>query len=1061
MSDPEIKIKSASAGSGKTHFLADFLANEVSEGTVQPDKILGTTFTRKAAKELQERVRSRLLEQGRLAEAQRLAASRIGTVNAVCGALVGDFAFELGLSPGVEVLEEALADDEFERALADSLSGEDRKLSEIEMRLSGIPKGKGSGFEWRKNIADLCAKARSNGRTADDVRADGERARAEFLELFGARSKDPHTVQLQPVLDALETFVAEVTREIAAHEADGKRPLKNTGDALAAARNLRIELGREAPRWHLLLGTTKKIVPQKELVPLTEPVFEALSRFLDHSSRLQDDVIEAIDRVYAVAANALDSYQQRKRERGVLDFSDQEAYALQLLRNKPEVRDELREQLDLVLVDEFQDTSPIQLAIFLELSWLAKHSVWVGDQKQAIFGFRGADPSLMDAALRTLGQNALDDSLRSSWRSRPQLVELTSELFAAAFPSQDIPAEHVRLESARAPEPPGLGPVVERWVLVSKKKESDAQALAAGVAELLADDTVRVWDKVTREVRPPTPGDVAILCRLNDTANLVAAELEAQGIRAVLPRDGLLDTAEGTVALAALRLVADPRDSLAIALLSRFLAGTTDPDAWLSKLLKEKYARSFAELDEVAALQAVHDEHPQAGALQAFDAAIEAVKLYALCARWGKAELRRANLERLRAHAEAYVAHSDSVSSGCTPTGLIAYLEKLAGDGDSQATLASADAVQVSTWHRAKGLEWPITVLYELPYVPRSGMAKAQALGVHVASDTAQISLLDPLAGRWLRYWPNPFAKGQKGTRFHDRLERHAAELEAEKKIRHQELRLLYVGWTRARDRVVLAARDKQLAEGLLTHLADTDGPLIDEPGPQATWAGVTVEVKTRRLEPADPVTVEAVADTSYTCPEPTVHPAAYISPSKIEAGAATTHPPETIGERIPLAGDPDMASLGEAVHGFLAADPGAGHPSRDAVCRAVLDRWEVTAHIEVAPVVAAADALAAWLTKRWPDARWLREWPIHHRLDDGSIVRGFIDLVLETAEGHVVIDHKSFPGSEERAMERAARYAGQLGAYGDGIEAATGRPIVGLFINLPISGKVVEVTRS
>ena len=141
MSDPKIRIKSASAGSGKTHFLANFLADQVSERTARPDAILGTTFTRKAAKELQERVRSRLLKNGCLAEAQRLAASRIGTVNAVCGALVGDFAFELGLSPGVEVLEEALADDEFERALADSLSVEDRKLSEIEMRLSGIPKG--------------------------------------------------------------------------------------------------------------------------------------------------------------------------------------------------------------------------------------------------------------------------------------------------------------------------------------------------------------------------------------------------------------------------------------------------------------------------------------------------------------------------------------------------------------------------------------------------------------------------------------------------------------------------------------------------------------------------------------------------------------------------------------------------------------------------------------------------------------------------------------------------------------------------------------------------------
>src|SRR5204862_4090544 len=128
------------------------------------------------------------------------------------------------------------------------------------------------------------------------------------------------------------------------------------------------------------------------------------------------------------------------------DFVDQEALALELLRRE-DVRAALQGQLDLVLVDEFQDTSPLQLAIFLELASLARQSVWVGDQKQAIYGFRGTDPALMDAVIESLtaistdpelvlaaveavGKHAKLETLSVSYRSRPELVHLTSDVFA-------------------------------------------------------------------------------------------------------------------------------------------------------------------------------------------------------------------------------------------------------------------------------------------------------------------------------------------------------------------------------------------------------------------------------------------------------------------------------------------------------------------------------------------------------------------------------------------------------------------------------------------------------
>ena len=94
----------------------------------------------------------------------------------------------------------------------------------------------------------------------------------------------------------------------------------------------------------------------------------------------------------------------------------------------------LRDELDLLMVDEFQDTSPIQLALFLKLARLAKHVVWVGDVKQAIYGFRGGDTVFMQAVVRSLPALGGDkETLPNSYRSRPALVHWVNDLFGTVF----------------------------------------------------------------------------------------------------------------------------------------------------------------------------------------------------------------------------------------------------------------------------------------------------------------------------------------------------------------------------------------------------------------------------------------------------------------------------------------------------------------------------------------------------------------------------------------------------------------------------------------------------
>ena len=114
----------ASAGGGKTTRLAEELETNITSGEARPDAIIATTFTNRAAAELQERTRAELLSSGRSHDAQRLMASRIGTVNSVCASIVEDYAFEIGMPPGLRTLDEDLTITVLQRALSSVVDGD-------------------------------------------------------------------------------------------------------------------------------------------------------------------------------------------------------------------------------------------------------------------------------------------------------------------------------------------------------------------------------------------------------------------------------------------------------------------------------------------------------------------------------------------------------------------------------------------------------------------------------------------------------------------------------------------------------------------------------------------------------------------------------------------------------------------------------------------------------------------------------------------------------------------------------------------------------------------------
>ncbi|MBI1949291.1 MAG: UvrD-helicase domain-containing protein [Deltaproteobacteria bacterium] len=1031
-------VVAASAGTGKTTRLTEELQRRLLdvEQPVAPERVVAVTYTRAAAATLAARVRLALLGAGQPALARRLAAARIGTVHSVCARFIDDYALELGLTPGARVLDDRLAEHAARLALESELGDEERAaLEELSDRFGGL--------DWVREVHQLITLARAND--LDDAALD--------------RSVEASVASLSALLPTpggpgqLEAELAPLLDLVLAAPAPTSDAGKDERQRLAEVR--RALLRGEPLAW-------------PEWLDFGDGPHHALRRFgAEHIAHplLRQDLERATRLVFSVARRTLGRYRDEKRRWRALDFVDQEVEALRLLRDRG-VRARLQDDIELVLVDELQDTSPIELAILSELSALARHSLFVGDQKQAIFGFRGTDPRLMQAVTEQIATG--DDVLDVCYRSRPGLVALTSALFAPAFARHGLAPARVKARASLVDEPPGLGQVLERWTLTPGRPL--ASEIAAGIAELLEDAEVRVRER--GEVVEVKPGHVAVLARTNAFARAIAEQLSQLGVASCLRRSGLSATLEARALVAGLALFVDGRDAPASATIARLTRGAADPNAWLAELLAAPRGQAFVEEPLVRAVVEAAQAHRTAGVVAAVDVVVEALRLREVCVAWGDAPQRLANLGALRALAVRFVEEQSARGLGATVPGLLARLDELARAGpgrdddedDRQGMVAAPDSVQLVTWHKAKGSEWPVVVLTGL-----NGGGRASAFGAHVESDAARVDLADPLRARRVRYWPKPYARRWQGGLLE------VAEAGATHRAllgRHdeEELRLLYVGFTRARDRLVLVGPPPghqgfdlwQGKSSLLRHLRAGDAPLLSEPEERgrASWAGQTVDVKLRRPRARAAVPPLAGRASVPRALAPASYPPAFVQPSSLTGGGAAMGV-DQLGGPLALSGTPtddDMTHLGSAVHAFLAADWGIDEAARLELAAAVLSRFEVAWLLDASSLVAIGRRLTDGLARRFPGARLARERPIRRRLKNGSVVRGQIDLVVETPAGFAVVDHKTYLGVEDVAAT-AASFAGQLAAYGDALAAATGRPVLALLVHLPLQGALVEIS--
>lgn len=1106
-----ITIVGASAGSGKTYRLTREVTAAIDprrSDRIRLEGLVAVTFTRKASAELEARIRRSLAAAGAFDDAALLPLALVGTVHGACLRLLKEFALEAGLSPAVDVV----AGDPsrlLREALEQVLSVDAREtIEKLAARFALRLDGRTGHHDWLTPVSDIMDLARSNRIAPEALGAMAERSAAGLLALLPPPAASG---------DALDRALGVALAEGALALASVRDETKKTAHARDLVRDAIRRCRDDELTWSDW-ERLARIETARASSAAVVGVRSAASAYESHP-RLHAEVIALTHALFDAACSGMSAYATWKRERRVLDYVDMIDGAL-TLASDPRVASALSARLRFVVVDELQDTSPIQLALFLRLHELAGRSVWVGDRKQCIFEYAGADPALMDAVAQWVeGEGGARDRLGENWRSRPELVELCSELFAHALGRHGFVRSEVVVSAAR-PRAVELSALPPLGLFVSEARNGGdfLQDVAAGVARMLDDaPSTPIVDRATGSARELRPGDLAVLVATNAEAGQLAGALHAHGIRTSLARAGLLSTPEGTLVDAALRLLLDPRDTLASATIDALSGfGGGSPDEWLARRLESARRRSSSRAnvgptgglatgdddsdgvdDEStgwrSALAPVRDALRELSPAEALDEVVSALDVIFSCARWPDPVQRIGNIDALRALSAKYEERCRQEREAATVAGLLRWfddlrVERLHRDemraSDDQWKRSDDGAITVCTYHKAKGLEWPVVILASLDRADRR-----HAFEVAPESESGRaFDPTAPLEGRWIRYWPWPLGALRK-ARLWDAADASAAGAAVADREAKERARLLYVGFTRARDHLVLALQIArgQVKKRWLDELQASDGtPILSLPSEalEGTIAmgrvmradGTHLDAPARiwRVSRAAPTSrASSTARTWFERRRPSgPRPSYWIAPSR--AGEEWPSLPVTrigrvvrVSEGLSIDDDRIPSDvLGKAVHAFFAADSDRlDHRERLARAERLLVPSGAGAVVAPNRLLRTADALREWVDGRWPNAVWRREIPIECPIDSPDGARrlsGVIDLLLETPEEIVVLDHKTFPATNESAWRhRVKEFLPQMAAYATALERLGERRVAEVWIHLPLGGGLVEVVRA
>ena len=1060
MSLPALTIIPAGAGSGKTFTIKERLGEWVVGRKVAPERIVAVTFTEAAAAELRERISAELIRLGRVEQALRLDQAYISTIHGFGLRILTEFAFEAGASPRPRLIDdyEKSALTRLAIARADSVEFITSRLEAFGYSYNFISKA-GPEEALRIDLLRVIDKLREIGQRPDqslDVAALVSSIRLRYGPVEDGAALDEALKTRVETL--LRTFPESLAGEFLGNKS-AVRELQADFDNLMAVR-------RSVPGqtdWKVWKGL-RSMRPSKRgaaLPPgydaLAQSVMEVANRLPVHPGPLEQ-ACRHIEALLAGGQEVLAEYEQAKREAGLLDYGDMIAQAGELLRRRPDVLQTLASRIDCLVIDEFQDTNPMQFALLWQLREAGVPTLVVGDLKQAIMGFQGADPRLFEAILDKHADVAAP--LDKNWRSQPALMEFINAVGPGLFGENYVALKPQGKPSTLAP--------LEVISFPRKAKRSHREVCAWSLGQrlkaLLEDPTQEITDRHTQVRRRLRGGDIAVLCPTHVGLATYAAVLRGLGLRVRLPADGWFASRPVQIACQALAYLANPADRHAALYLAVTELGTLSLQQGLEQLMdagriEDPVLRALDSLAEGVADRTVY-------ALVAD--VLRALQLYDTVSTWPDGEQARANLLRLQAEAAEFMDANREAQAygGFHGSGVQTFLAWLAGkveetDGDRQPEprVLDQDSIVLSTWHSAKGREWPVVAVCHLDRDIKAGLPS-----LDIAYDSFD-DLGHLLEHAHIEYSP-AFVAPEANERF---IGPHQASRELEAR------RLLYVAMTRARDKLVLewpgflAGKDSPTNASILggdcqLALAESEDesvmsvagksfPCIITPGAEELPEAFAMdsEVSEGELPVFGRRGIQrGVRPVAWT---PDSRTASGLEPKEI-AAAWELMEIQTYGSPLALETPLTGKSLGTFLHRcFEVLGP---RP-------ALRERLANLTGIDLEPPLLDSigehvQRFEQWLHDALEAKTIRREWPLLAMGDDGAVMSGTADLVVETPGGTWVIDHKSDRVSDPR--EAMLLYFPQLEAYADMLERA-GHTVVGVGVNWIRRGEVVIRSRS
>ncbi len=1064
-------VLEASAGTGKTSVLVTRYVNLLKAG-VEPGNILAITFTRKAAAEMRERIVGELRQQAarsavdtaRWAELRdRVGEIAISTIDAFCLSLLREFPIEADLDPGFDMADETevprLVDEALDRSMRifAGLARQDPDVAVVLAQLGASRTRQGLAALLARRLVAWDALDRFLAKGPSDLTADVVCRRAAVAVQDAVRAVPGGLAQFladgpvrHPRYQMLVRSLEDLSRLEAAPGAQIRGLLDRVAAHFLTADGAPRKAGAIPPYrtdrdYPSAAASKRHRAAVVQIAPHVERVVFAFNRDLNVV------LARGVRRMFAIA---LAQYREALEERSVLDFSDVLQRALALLRQMDEFsqsRFRLESRYHHVLVDEFQDTSRAQweLVSLLIQTWreglgvAASPSVFiVGDRKQSIYRFRDAEVAVLHDAGRHIEAlrpgGSARRSISRSFRALPELLAFVNELFTEMSQPAVRPDDFTYVDGDRFPvEVPGdrlRGPVL--GLSVADDPTRCAAAVAVEIERVLRDETVR--DRRTGVPRAARPGDVAILFRSRSSHREFEHELELRGIPTYVYKGlGFFDADETKDLTALMRYLARPASDLCAAafLRSRFVRLSDPALAALSPRLAAALADprppdAFARLGEEDRRVLAHLRARVPGWLARVDRVPPADLLEGLLPETAYAyELagpRRLqaweNLKKMR----GLVRRIQNRGYATLPR-IADHLDSLTAGDESNAVIEALDAVNLMTVHASKGLEFPIVFVVN---VSRGANGPARPVRVQVDGETGEPSVSI-----------GPFVS-----------ETDEAEREREK---HETRRLLYVGLTRARDRLYLSAVLKDgvlqpgrgsLAEVLpesLKELFTRAATAFDECATLA-WSGQSGRTFEWRLcRPAGPAEVPgapppdcepAAREDRFGAPalagavpriavtrlgsDPT--PAPGSDPAEVRPGFGPSAPPPG-SDPTALPGSDSGGLAGTLVHRLFQhapLDDSPGIEGDEALARSLLRPDERASAADLDQVVRAA--AAAWRRIRSREAvrtllttgTRLHEVPfsLWRSVPEGAVVvRGTIDcLVVRPDDSIVVVEFKT-----------------------------------------------------